>query len=103
MPRQPKWMRRRDRCPNGSTTPNPSLEPSTREEMHTDKPSANVDHNATTRDLWNEAYKNLRESNFTLVDHYEKILLSEVPEEHGPRSKEEQLSRVAEGSGSNGG
>lgn len=80
-------MRRRGNCRHSSIAPNFSSEPSITEGVLIDQPLANLNHDTATRHLWNEAYTDHRKCNKVLVDRFEKIILSEDPEEQEGKSR----------------
>ena len=96
MPRRPKWMRRRDKSQHGQSALKPSSGLLGKQEMTVERSIGKVDDSVVTKDLWNEAYTDLRQSENVLVNRCEKILLSESLDEQGANPKAEQLSRVVE-------
>lgn len=94
--RRPKWLRCKDRSSGGNASLSTSRGPSNEQNASSDTTSDSTACNPTTKNLWDEAYIELRSSQIALVDRFEQILLSESSGDDGATSRREQLSRTIE-------
>ena len=93
---RPYWLRRKDKSPSLKGGSIPLIGPSIEQIVPSETASDHQDDKAVTKSLWERAYTELRICDNTLVDRFEKVLLSEDPEHNETTSREEQLSRIIE-------
>lgn len=91
---RPQWLRRKDRFSGSKVVSDITSGSSLKKNASHDPASGSVDSNGGTGNLWDRAYVELRKSDSTLVDRFERVLLSEDTGDLESTSREEQLSRI---------
>ena len=94
--RRRSWPQRNDKSPAGKARFEPRAGTSSKQSLIGETATDSVDHHAATKDLWDEAYIDLRNADGPLMARFEKVLFREEPGNFAAVSKEELLTKIIE-------